>query len=174
MDINHSIGEPLREIKILTDYLNDYIESGKSAIRSDTIIRESKHSYSVRKVLDEIYENLEKTESWINGLGLDIRKSLVNIDIHSILTGFLGNLNARRFKFVTRYDLSGLENVFIEANNNLEFILENIFSNADRHAFVERSENNLLTVNCVFVRFSGRNFLNLSFSNNGAPMELYT
>jgi len=171
-DINHSIGGPLGEIKRLTDYLNDYFESGESALSSDTIIRESKHSYSIRKVLDEIYENLEKTESWINGLGLDINKPLVNIDIHSLLTGFLEKLNTRRFKFVTRYNLDGLENVIIEANNNLEFILENIFSNADRHAFSERSENNILTVNYCFVRSSGRNFLNLSFSNNGAPMEL--
>lgn len=171
-DISHSIGGPLGEIKRLTDYLNDYFESEKSPVIPAIIVKESKHPYSLRKVLDEIYENLEKTESWINGLGLDINKSLVNIDIHSILTGFLEKLNTRRFKFVTRYNLDGLENVLIEANNNLEFILENIFSNTDRHAFSERSENNILTVNYCFVRFKGRNFLNLSFSNNGALMEL--
>jgi hypothetical protein len=171
-DISHSIGKPLDEIKRLTDYLRNYFESGKSAINPETIIMESKHSYSLRNVMDEIYENLEKTASWINGLGLDINKPLVDIDIYSLLMGFLGNLNARRFKFLTSYNLDELENVIIEANNNLDFILENIFSNADRHAFVERSEKNLLHVHCSLVRFRGCNYLNISFSNNGAPMDL--
>ena len=173
-DISHSIGRPMDDIKILTKYLYDFFQSLESPISIDTVIQECKEppSYSIKIALDEINQHIKKAEDWISGLGPDIKKPLLKLNIYSLLTKYFQKYSLRDYKFLIRYNLSGLEETFVQTNDNLGLILENFFSNAKRHAFRESSKRNMVDIMWGYVRFNNGNYLNISISNNGTPMEI--
>jgi len=171
-DISHSIGSPLRYIKALTGYLYEYFDSENSQIPIDTIIKESAYIYSIRKALDRIYDEAIKGENWINGIGLDINKPLEKSNINSLIIYQLEKCSHEFYKFLVRNNVSGLENTFVDVNDNFDYIFGNLLSNANRHAFKERSEKNIVEFSSSIVSLNNRNYLNISISNNGVPMDV--
>ena len=171
-DISHSIGNPLRAIKAFTGYLYEYFESENSSIPIDTIIKQSAHTYSIRRTLDKIYEEVIKGENWIDGKGLDINKPLEKSNINSLIIYQLEKCSHEFYKFIVRNNVSGLENTFVDVNDNFDYIFVNLLSNANRHAFKERSEKNIVDITSFLVIYNNRNYLNISISNNGLQLDV--
>ncbi|HPQ35179.1 MAG TPA: hypothetical protein PK563_11840 [Tenuifilaceae bacterium] len=171
-DIGHSIDKPLGEIKTLTEYLIKYFETNNKPLSIDTLVVDSKHKFSTKKVLDGIICQINKAEEWIKNLGPDFKKPLIKTNIFSLLKEDIDILKQKNYKFSIIENLQGLESVSVDVNENFSLILSNLFSNANRHAFSKKDEKNIVEINYGFVKFDNRNYLIISISNNGLPMDL--
>ena len=171
-DISHSIGSPLTSIKAFAGYLSEFFESENSPMPIDTVIKQSARTYSIRDVLNKIFEEVNKVENWVKGIGLDLNKPLVKMQINTLIINQVEKCNQGFYKFLVRKRVSGFEDSLVDVNDNFELIFVNLLSNANRHAFKERSEKNIVEFSLSIVSLNNCNYLNISISNNGLPMDV--
>lgn len=169
----HRIGQILNDALPAFENLYSFIENSKSSITKDTIIDELFNT-SLIEELSGIRSGLKKASKLLKSLTDEVTFSKEeNIDFCNFIAE-----NSKELK-PTKYDVRWLGGVFQEnehpiirfSDNDLKIIFENIFSNAIKYGFTDKSRSDyFISVNFNCQNIDGKPFLQILISNNGSPL----
>lgn len=169
----HRIGQILNDTLPAFENLYSFIENSKSSMTKDTIIDELFNTSLINE-LAGIRSGLKKASKLLKSLTDEVTFSKEeNIDFCNFIAE-----NSKELKPI-KYDVRWLGGVFQEnehpiirfSENNLKIIFENIFSNAIKYGFTDKSRNDyFISVNFNCQNIDGKPYLQILISNNGSPL----